>query len=185
MMPYIAHSILLLPEACNRALWVLGPALENGASDRFGPSPSRLLRVALLLCFLTTGSLASSAQNIQPTDSLFLDKIRTELQLPSALQDQIDSIYKMPIARLQQIDKEMNRLARTDIPQTEKDARFVELRAEKKALKEDRDLSILRLLTPEQQEIYSTKVVPAKPAVLHMGSNHDRASCTVCVKPQQ
>jgi hypothetical protein len=121
---------------------------------------------------------------LSPADSLVLNNLRSEFDLPSETFHTIDSLYQAPIVRLQQIDKEINRISRTNLPQSEKDELFKVLRAEKKALKEERELSILMLLTTEQQTIYKTKVVPNKPSVLHMGSNHDRASCTVCVKPQ-
>lgn len=185
----IHNAISLLYKSCTKrssfngenAVWLAWKSIGLTNSQ-----PKRAFNLFIPVFFLGLffASTAASAQNLTPSDSLFLAKLRTELQLPDTTLSQIDSIYKAPITRLQEIDKEVNRIARTDIPQSEKDARFVNLRAEKKSLKEDRDLSILRLLNAEQQTIYTTKVVPPKPAVLHMGTNHDRASCTVCVKPQ-
>lgn len=55
------------------------------------------------------------------------------------------------------------------------------LSAEKKALKEDRDLSVELELTPEQREVYTTQIKIAKPQVLHFGQTHDRMNCPVCV----
>ncbi|MEN9638829.1 MAG: hypothetical protein RLZZ262_697 [Bacteroidota bacterium] len=145
---------------------------------------TQLISIASIMVGILFFNSSAIGQTLAPADSLFLQKLRSELQLPDSTLNRIDSIYKVPISRLQAIDKEVNRIARMDIPQSDKDLSFAELRAEKKSLKEDRDLSIQSLLTAEQQTIYLSKVVPAKPAVLHMGTNHDRASCVVCVKPQ-
>jgi hypothetical protein len=131
------------------------------------------------------GSMVGHGQNLSASDSLFFQNLERELQPSVTLTHQIDSIYRIPILRLQQIDKEINRISRTDTPQAEKDKIFKNLRLEKSQLKEERELSILLLLTSEQQVIYKEKVLPTKPAVLHMGSNHDRASCTVCIKPSR
>jgi hypothetical protein len=129
--------------------------------------------------------MAGHAQNLSLSDSLFFQNLQRELQPSVTLKHQIDSIYRIPLLRLQQIDKEINRISRTDIPQAEKDNIFKNLRLEKSQLKEERELSILLLLSSEQQVIYKEKILPTKPAVLHMGSNHDRASCTVCIRPSR
>jgi hypothetical protein len=131
------------------------------------------------------GSMVGHGQNLSASDSLFFQNLERELQPSVTLTHQIDSIYRIPLLRLQQIDKEINRISRTDTPQAEKDKIFKNLRLEKSQLKEERELSILLLLSSEQQVIYKEKVLPTKPAVLHMGSNHDRASCTVCIKPSR
>lgn len=55
------------------------------------------------------------------------------------------------------------------------------LSAEKKSLKEDRDLSVEMELTPEQRDIYLSQIKIAKPQVLHFGQTHDRMNCPVCV----
>jgi hypothetical protein len=124
------------------------------------------------------------AQVLSPADSAFFSNLQSVIQPTPAKFAVIDSIYRIPLARMQQIDKEMNRIARQDLPQSEKDAQFNLLRAEKKKLKENREISILLELTASEQALYKSAVIPTKPAVLHMGSNHDRAACTVCIKPK-
>jgi hypothetical protein len=144
------------------------------------PFSYSIFLLTVLLC-----SMAGHAQNLSLSDSLFFQNLQRELQPSVTLKHQIDSIYRIPLLRLQQIDKEINRISRTDIPQAEKDNIFKNLRLEKSQLKEERELSILLLLSSEQQVIYKEKILPTKPAVLHMGSNHDRASCTVCIRPSR
>ena len=131
---------------------------------------------------MVSGSLV--AQTLSPADSAFFSNLQAVIQPTPAKFAAIDSIYRMPLARMQQIDKEMNRIARLDLPQSEKDVQINLLRTEKKKLKEDREISILLELTASEQALYKSAVIPSKPAVLHMGSNHDRAACTVCVKPK-
>ena len=46
---------------------------------------------------------------------------------------------------------------------------------------EGRDMAIAFLLDDRQRAIFNEQVKPSKPAVLHMGMNHDRANCNVCV----
>jgi hypothetical protein len=142
--------------------------------------------IGLFLLFGLTCSLArqARAQTLSPTDSLILSKFRTELNLSPTQLHTIDSLYCLPLERIKQIDKEVTRISRTDIPQAEKDILFAALRNEKNSLKEDRSLAIQIMLNAEEQLIYATKITPVKPAVLHMGSNHDRASCNVCIKPK-
>mgnify|MGYP003340426336 CR=1 FL=1 len=51
-----------------------------------------------------------------------------------------------------------------------------------KQLREERDLNLELILTPEQIDIYNSQIKIAKPQVLHFGV-HDRMNCPVCVSP--
>lgn len=51
-----------------------------------------------------------------------------------------------------------------------------------KKLREEREINLELILTPEQIDIYNSQIKIAKPQVLHFGV-HDRMNCPVCVSP--
>jgi hypothetical protein len=79
------------------------------------------------------------------------------------------------------IDKELSRVSRSDISEEERSRAQAELRNKKKTARDNRDFAAQFLLTPQQRITYNDKIKPAPPAILHMGMNHDRANCNVCV----
>ncbi len=82
---------------------------------------------------------------------------------------------------LTMIEKENQRNSRSSVSQVEKDSIQTQLLEKKKLLKNSRELNLRSLFTTEQSIIYDTKIKPGKPAVIHMGINHDRVNCTVCI----
>ena len=88
---------------------------------------------------------------------------------------------KSTAIQLKQFDKELSKVSRSSISDEEKSSRQNEIRQQKKNTVEERDMAIVFLLDDRQRRIFNEQVKPSKPAVLHMGMNHDRANCTVCV----
>ncbi len=122
-----------------------------------------------------------ASQVISISDSLFLESLRTELNLNATQQSAIDSLIISTSAELIEIDKESQRVARSSASQEERDSVMTDLRERKKSIKESRELSIRLLLTAEQLTAYDDKIKPGKPSVIHMGINHDRSNCNVCI----
>ncbi len=135
----------------------------------------------LVLSLLLLTSSAGNAQVISASDSLLLESLKTELKLNNTQQTAIDSIIYSSSAELLDIDKESQRAARSSLPQEEQDRLMTELRERKKSIKESRHLSIRLVLNVDQITLYDDNIKPGKPAVLHMGINHDRANCNVCI----
>lgn len=118
----------------------------------------------------------------QTSDSTYLFRLKTELLLSEQQYKSIDSCYKATALQLADIEKELQALARKDTPDTEKDVLRTSLNAKKKELKVRREEFLLSLLSAEQYTLYKEKIKPDKPPVLHMGINHDRLNCNVCIK---
>jgi hypothetical protein len=134
-----------------------------------------------LLVFVVTTCCATAQSRLSPADSTHLQILVRELSLSETQTEQADSILRFTSARLTSIDKELVQVSRSSLSVEEKEAKQSVLKEKKKTEKENRDLSIVLLLTPEQRTIYDSKIKPAKPGVLHMGMNHDRAQCGICV----
>jgi hypothetical protein len=115
------------------------------------------------------------------SDSTYLAKLKSELNLNEVQSAVVDTLYKKTSADIRMIDKEIMSLSRKSILEEEKKNKIAALELNKKNIRESRDLSVKLMLTTEQKKIYDEKIKPSKPAVLHMGLTHDRASCTVCV----
>lgn len=111
-----------------------------------------------------------------------MSMLKTELKLDSTQWVKVDSIYAAASIELRNTDKEVQSLSRKSIPQEEKDRMMSELTEHKKNIRQNRESNLLLLLTPDQSKIYFEKIKPSKPSVLHMGMNHDRINCNVCVK---
>jgi len=88
---------------------------------------------------------------------------------------------KSTAIQLKQLDRELSKVSRSSMSDEEKNTRQNEIRKQKKDALENRDMAIGFLLNDEQRKIFIEQVKPSKPAVLHMGMNHDRANCNVCV----
>ena len=118
----------------------------------------------------------------QVTDSTYMFMLKTELSLDSTQSLKVDTIYSIATAALRATDKEVQSLSRKSLPQEEKDFLTSVLTEKKKSIKQDRENSLLRILSDQQSKAYFEKIKPSRPTVLHMGINHDRVNCNVCVK---
>lgn len=115
------------------------------------------------------------------SDSLFVIRLQNLCSLNVQQTAAVDTLLKTTTLQLKQLDKELSKVSRSDISDQEKSNRQSALRQQRKELIEGRDMAIGFLLDDRQRKIYFEQVKPSKPAVLHMGMNHDRASCNVCV----
>jgi hypothetical protein len=120
-------------------------------------------------------------QSFGQSDSTYLASLKTELTLNEVQSAMVDTLYKRASVEIRVIDKEIMSLSRKSIVEEEKKNKIDALQQNKKNIRETRDLSVKLLLTADQKKIYDEKIKPSKPAVLHMGLTHDRASCTVCL----
>ena len=93
----------------------------------------------------------------------------------------VDTLVKSTAIQLKQLDKELNKVSRSSLSDDDKNFKQNEIRQQKKEVIEGRDMAISFLLDERQRRIFNEQVKPSKPAVLHMGMNHDRANCNVCV----
>ena len=134
------------------------------------------LPVLIVLC-----SFDLMCQQLSSSDSLYAINVRTELALSQNQIFKMDSIMRSFANELVSIEKENQRNSRSSISQVEKDSIQTQLLENKKQIKSAREISIRSLFTPEQNILYDTKIKPGKPAVIHMGINHDRVNCTVCL----
>jgi hypothetical protein len=143
---------------------------------------SKLINYALLMIAFVLFHQQLAAQNtLSSADSTHLAILTTELTLSADQIVQADSILRASSRQLSDCDRELLRVSRSEAAQEEKENQQRELKEKKKSIRENRDLSITLLLTSEQRKIYDEKIKPQKPGVLHMGMNHDRSKCEVCV----
>ena len=138
-------------------------------------------RLVTILCTAFISCCFSFSSGAQNPDSTFIATLQSELLLSDIQLHMTDSIVRSTSQQLSVIDKSIMRTSREEINQQEKDQKLADLQQRKKTLRETRDFSIQLLLTPAQKKIYEEKIKPSKPAVLHMGMNHDRANCNVCL----
>ena len=135
-----------------------------------------LISAIILLC----ASLSSNAQ-FSSSDSLFIIQLNQSCELNAFQFSAVDTLMKSTAIQLKQFDKELSKVSRSSISDEEKSSRQNEIRKQKKDTVEERDMAIVFLLDDRQRRIFNEQIKPSKPAVLHMGMNHDRANCTVCV----
>jgi hypothetical protein len=140
-----------------------------------------LFNISISICIVCLTAILCTGQQLSVADSLYLQNIKTELSLSDRQITQVDSIMIATSQEFMTIEKEIQRNARTTENLADRDATQSTLLQRKKKLKSDRELALKSLLTSEQLDIYDSKIKPAKPAVIHMGINHDRASCTTCL----
>ncbi|MFN5621245.1 MAG: hypothetical protein ACK478_08075 [Flavobacteriales bacterium] len=139
---------------------------------------SCLLTLMMTCCF---AAMLHSQVRLSPADSLQLHQLRTLCALDELQRPAIDSLFTRCAMECTAIDKELSRVSRSAISEEERTAAQSDLRAKKKAARDNRDFAAQFLLTPQQRITYNEKIKPAPPAILHMGMNHDRANCNVCV----
>ena len=136
-----------------------------------------LLSVLLVILMAPAGSAQLSAG-----DSLFISQLNAACNLNALQLSTVDTLMKSTALQLKQLDKELSKVSRASISDEQKKSRQSEIRNQKKEIIDGRDMAIVFLLDDRQRSIFFEKVKPSKPAVLHMGMNHDRANCNVCVK---
>lgn len=139
------------------------------------------IKTLCIALFLMDAIACSAQKTLSTADSTYLAILQTELTLTPEQRTQADSLISLSSQKITEYERELLRISRSGIAQEEKDSQQRELREKKKNEKENRDLSIVLLLTSEQRKIYAERIKPSKPGVLHMGITHDRAKCEVCV----
>lgn len=130
--------------------------------------------------FLALMSAFASGQQLLPQDSTFLAMLHSELKTVVPQKSVIDSIYISSCKEVYAIDAQMKSLQTSDLSEEEINIQILNLNQRKKDMREVRDLAIQYVLSPEQKYIYTEKIKPSKPSVLHYGMNHNRADCNVC-----
>ena len=151
-----------------------------------------MIRLLCMLSFCLL-SLLSWAQPMQrdsvdisvlsAQDQAKIKSMRAKLNLSEQQDLLIPSIYMHYHGLIEDQKKIMSIVA--EEPSVNEEERLKDLNARSefiKKLRDERDLNIELVLTPEQKEIYLNQIKIAKPQVLHFGV-HDRMSCPVCVSP--
>ena len=134
--------------------------------------------ISLLILLFTA---FSSYAQLTASDSLFIHQLNRTCELNAFQLSAVDTLMKSTAVQLKQLDKEMSKVSRSSISDDEKNTRQNEIRKQKKDALEGRDMAIAFMLDDRQRRIFNEQIKPSKPAVLHMGMNHDRANCNVCV----
>ena len=136
----------------------------------------------LISAFILLSAAVSSYAQLSSSDSLFINQLNRTCELNAFQLSAVDTLMKSTAIQLKQLDKEMSKVSRSALTDDEKNTRQNEIRKQKKDALEGRDMAIGFMLDDRQRKIFFEQVKPSKPAVLHMGMNHDRANCNVCVK---
>jgi len=135
----------------------------------------------LIPAFILLFAAGTCHAQLTSSDSLFILQLNKTCELNALQLSAVDTLMKSTALQLKQLDKEMSKVSRSALSDEEKNMRQTEIRKQKKDALEGRDMAIAFLLDDGQRRIFLEKVKPSKPAVLHMGMNHDRANCNVCV----
>jgi hypothetical protein len=142
----------------------------------------RYIGTYILLSFMMLfGNQAAIAQTTKPLDVQYLLQLKEELVLNDIQFNAMDTLFFQTGEQLSAMDKEIQSLSRSNLPEEERMSQIRDLNAKKKTIRESRDLTVELMLTPVQLSIYKEKIKPVKPSVIHMGMNHDRSLCNVCV----
>ena len=116
-------------------------------------------------------------------DQAKIKSMRAKLNLSEQQDLLIPSIYMHYHGLIEDQKKIMSIVAEEPSVNEEERLKDLNMRSEFiKKLRDERDLNIELVLTPEQKEIYLNQIKIAKPQVLHFGV-HDRMNCPVCVSP--
>lgn len=140
-----------------------------------------LILVLFSLAWNSNAWSQSDTLVISVQDSILMDNLHSLLKLTPEQTKLVDRIIATDSNEIYELDKEHQRIARTEAQTEERDQRLATLREKKKNLKEMRELNLRLALNSEQWSIYQEKIKPGAPSVVHMGMNHDRATCTVCL----
>lgn len=112
-------------------------------------------------------------------DARFVTKLKQELSLSAVQASQVDSLFAFYHEQLQQVEAYIDSVESSNATEAEVTMRVAIKAQERKDLKAERESDLTALFTDEQQVIYTEKIKPAKPQVLHFGI-HNRADCKVC-----
>jgi len=144
----------------------------------------------LSFCLLSLFSWAQPMQRdsvdigqLSAQDQAKIKSMRAKLNLSEKQDLLIPTIYMHYHGLIEEQKAIMNTIA--EEPKINDAARLEAMNMRSEAIKrfrDERDLNIELVLTPEQKEIYLTQIKIAKPQVLHFGV-HDRMNCPVCVSP--
>jgi hypothetical protein len=127
------------------------------------------------------GTQTAHAQTTKPSDVQYLLQLKSELALNDIQFNAMDTLFFQTSEQISAIDKEIQSISRSSLPEEERMAQVRDLNSKKKTIRESRDFTVELMLMPEQLTIYKEKIKPAKPSVIHMGINHDRSDCNVCI----
>ncbi|MFN6377728.1 MAG: hypothetical protein ACK4WD_00530 [Flavobacteriales bacterium] len=134
--------------------------------------------LSLILFVIIT--ISSSAQSLNPQDSIYLARFHRELITTTDQKPKIDSIYFSYASKIALIESEMKAIQQSSLNEEEINTKVTALNEEKKMQRQLRELDLTAILTDEQKKIFNEKIKPSKPAVLHFGMTHDRMNCGVC-----
>lgn len=123
----------------------------------------------------------STGQTTNPTEVQYLLTLKDELKLSNEQFYAIDSIYFAASEQIRLIDKEIQNISRSTMDSEQRTGRIRDFNGTKKTIRESRDLSLQLLLTEDQKRIFAERIKPSTPNVIHMGMNHDRMNCNVCI----
>lgn len=132
----------------------------------------------ILVCF--TACISAKGQRAA-VDTVAWQPLKAALALNDLQWTFIDSLYRSSEVSLKNCDREINRIARTESDSTQRVEAIQNIKTKKQTIREERDAAIEWVLTQEQRAAFRQYTQPGKPAVIHMGMNHDRATCTVCI----
>jgi hypothetical protein len=138
-----------------------------------------LTKILSLILFVII-TISSSAQSLNPQDSIYLARFHRELITTTDQKPKIDSIYFSYASKIALIESEMKAIQQSSLNEEEINTKVTALNEEKKMQRQLRELDLTAILTDEQKKIFNEKIKPSKPAVLHFGMTHDRMNCGVC-----
>lgn len=141
----------------------------------------KFLKYIAVVVFILGGNFVK-AQDLASVDQRKRDAMVKELNLNAQQVSMIDTIFAQYGRQLSALDAEIQNIETSGAyPEDQVVVRVSVLQQEKKDLREVRELDLKMLLRPEQVAIYTEKIQPNKPQVLHFGI-HNRADCNVCKK---
>jgi hypothetical protein len=138
-----------------------------------------LTKILSLILFVII-TISTSAQSLNPQDSIYLARFHRELITTTDQKPKIDSIYFSYASKIALIESEMKAIQQSSLNEEEINTKVTALNEEKKMQRQLRELDLTAILTDEQKKIFNEKIKPSKPAVLHFGMTHDRMNCGVC-----
>lgn len=140
----------------------------------------RMCTRILIILFSFLACLSANGQRAS-VDTVAWQPLKAALQLNDMQWNFVDSLYRNAEISIRNYDKEINRIARSESDSTTRVSSIDSIKTKKQRIREQRDAAIEWMLTQEQRAAFREYTQPGKPAVIHMGMNHDRATCTVCI----
>jgi hypothetical protein len=141
---------------------------------------NRMWHRILISFFIALCSIQAHGQRAA-SDTTAWQPLQAALQLNDMQWIFVDSMYRSADAAIRACDKEISRIARSASDSTTRQESISNLKVRKQTIRDERDAAIEWILTAEQRTAFRQYTQPGKPAVIHMGMNHDRASCAVCI----